>query len=366
MTERLSFELDDLEDDLNDADLLSLNNGSIGYPEQGEPSLTLQSILNEADDDTENDEIIRTLTESINNERKTNLSAKSSISGSSSILNQTQSQETGLFEKNGIVCKQSSLKQISAQLVNAIERSDAGLPTALAVDQLIAVGTSRGLVLLFDSLQALKLYLTTDHKDAISALSFNTKCDRLLVGNALGHIFMFDATNGKCLRQITDAHPFGNAVLNLKFTDDLRLACFSDSGGSVFMLEFKRVMGVRGADSTCLFSGSRGEVCHIEPLKFEKYAENFMEKLDTKNSPVNSAAIKKSLDNVNNLFKKYSLLAMVSFTKLFVITLRPRLNVLFTFPINGNSKYLPILAWQFVIVQQTKLQNQEVNYYNQK
>ena len=74
---------------------------------------------------------------------------------------------------------------------------------------------------------------------------------------------MFDATNGKVLRTITDAHPAGNAVLNLKFTDDSKLACFSDSGGSVFMLEFKRVMGKRGANSTCLFSGSRGEVCEI-------------------------------------------------------------------------------------------------------
>ena len=60
-----------------------------------------------------------------------------------------------------------------------------------------------------------------------------------------------------------DACPTGNAILNLKFTDDSKLACFSDSGGSVFMLEFKRIMGVRGADLTCLFSGSRGEVCHI-------------------------------------------------------------------------------------------------------
>jgi hypothetical protein len=94
------------------------------------------------------------------------------------------------MEKNGCVCKLAVLKQISAQLVNAVERSDSGLPTALAVAQLIAVGTSRGLILLFDSLQALKLYITTEFKDAISALSFNNKCDRLLAGNAAGLICM--------------------------------------------------------------------------------------------------------------------------------------------------------------------------------
>ena len=50
--------------------------------------------------------------------------------------------------------------------------------------------------------------------------------------------YKFDATNGKCLRTISDAHPTGNAILNLKFTDDSKMACFSDSGGSVFMVKY--------------------------------------------------------------------------------------------------------------------------------
>lgn len=77
---------------------------------------------------------------------------------------------------------------------------------------------------------------------------------------------MFDTSNGKCLRNIKEAHPFGNSILHLKFTDDPKIACFSDSGGSVFMLEFKRIMGLRSADSTCIFSGSRGEVYIYNPL----------------------------------------------------------------------------------------------------
>lgn len=160
---------------------------------------------------------------------------------------------------------------------------------------------------------------------------------------------MYDTTNGKLLRKITEAHPLGNAILNLKFTDDSKLACFSDSGGSVFMLEFKRVMGVRGADSTCLFSGSRGEVCHIEPLKFEKFSQSILDKLDL--NSLRTTLVKKNLDNLNSFFSKYSLLAMASFTKIFVVSLRPKLNVLFTFPLSGASKYLPILNWQFVIMQ---------------
>lgn len=56
-------------------------------------------------------------------------------------------------------------------------------------------------------------------------------------------------------------------ILNLKFTDFPSLAVLCDSGGSVFELSFKRTLGVRGVDTRCLFSGSRGEVCVVEPLR---------------------------------------------------------------------------------------------------
>ena len=54
--------------------------------------------------------------------------------------------------------------------------------------------------------------------------------------------------------------------MHFKFTDSPTLALCSDSGGSVFELNFRRTMGIRGCDSKCLFSGSRGEVCCLEPL----------------------------------------------------------------------------------------------------
>ena len=90
--------------------------------------------------------------------------------------------------------------------------------------------------------------------------SLNGDCSRLLVGYARGQVTMWDLTNGKLLRTVTDAHPPGVAVLHVKFTDDRTIAVMSDSGGSVFSLEFKRLIGVRTCDSQCLFSGSRGEV----------------------------------------------------------------------------------------------------------
>ena len=90
--------------------------------------------------------------------------------------------------------------------------------------------------------------------------SLNDDCSRLLIGHARGQLTMWDLTNGKLLRTMTDAHSPGTAVLAIRFTDDKTVAVMSDSGGSVFRLEFKRLIGLRTCDSQCLFSGSRGEV----------------------------------------------------------------------------------------------------------
>jgi len=198
-----SLDLDDLDDDLlqieKDFDLTAFSNATSLNGNNETP--TLESILNE-DDDEEADEVLKSLSSTLttmerlvsttvqeteNSSRRDSHEQKVSRSRTTSSLNQV------LTERNGIVCKQAMLKQISNQVVVAIERSDAGLPTVLAIGvNTIAVGTSRGLVLIFDSLQALKLYITNDYKDAITAISLNNKCDRLLVGNALGYIFMFD------------------------------------------------------------------------------------------------------------------------------------------------------------------------------
>lgn len=81
--------------------------------------------------------------------------------------------------------------------------------------------------------------VNTGHQyGAVSSLSFNVDCTRLLVGYAKGQITMWDLTNGKLLRTIADAHPLGHAVIHIKFTDSLTVALCCDSGGSVFDLEF--------------------------------------------------------------------------------------------------------------------------------
>ena len=55
-----------------------------------------------------------------------------------------------------IVFRHVILKGISAQMVSACERVNAGLPTVMTSAAFIAVGTSHGYILVFDSLQVCK------------------------------------------------------------------------------------------------------------------------------------------------------------------------------------------------------------------
>uniref|UniRef100_A0A2K5BXM1 Vacuolar protein sorting-associated protein 8 homolog n=1 Tax=Aotus nancymaae TaxID=37293 RepID=A0A2K5BXM1_AOTNA len=293
---------------------------------------TLESILNETDDEDESfvleDPTLLNI-DTIDSHSYDTSSVASSDSGDRTNLKRKK-KLLDSFSLHGSVMRHSLLKGISAQIVSAADKVDAGLPTAIAVSSLIAVGTSHGLALIFDQNQALRLCLGSTsvggQYGAISALSINSDCSRLLCGFAKGQVTMWDLASGKLLRSITDAHPPGTAILHIKFTDDPTLAICNDSGGSVFELTFKRVMGVRTCESRCLFSGSKGEVCCIEPLH---------SKPELKDHPIT----------------QFSLLAMASLTKILVIGLKPSLKVWMTFPYGRmDPSSVPLLAWHFVAV----------------
>jgi WD40 repeat protein len=136
------------------------------------------------------------------------------------------------------------LKGVSSQLVSASERANAGIPTVMTTtDVYIAVGTSHGLVLVFDGQQALKFSLGgvgANENGAVSSMSFNPESTRVLVGFAKGQISEFDLTSGKLTMTLADVHPLGSAVVHTRFTDDPSIALMADSGGSVYEVKSKK------------------------------------------------------------------------------------------------------------------------------
>ena len=243
---------------------------------------------------------------------------------------------------HGSLLKIHELQTVSNQLTLCIERTNYGHPTTIDVllNRLIAIGTTKSVVLLFEHhTQSLKQTLTSDLSNgAVSALNFNSDATRLLVGYARGRIQMYDCSNGKVLRNISnDIHAPDTAILNIKFTHDPTIAIFSDSGGSVYVLQFTRTLK-RGYQSKCLFSGSRGEVCTIEPLLF--YHQQELLTTDT-NEKLEQHPL-----------KSMYLVALATFTKVFLLALKSQNNVkiLHVQRLVGSSTTLPILKWQFIIV----------------
>ena len=83
--------------------------------------------------------------------------------------------------------------------------------------------------------------------------------------------------------------------------------------------------GRRGFSTRCIFSGSRGEALAIEPLSLAAYPEHSL----------GSGIV----------------VAMATISKVIVLSLRPSMKVLFNHSLVGRSDTLPILSWQFVIIQ---------------
>lgn len=233
----------------------------------------------------------------------------------------------------GRILRHTVLKPVSNQMHSFCDRFDAGQPSAIKFSLLIAIGTSKGFIILFDSLQTFQWYHEAVNCGAVSAVDFNHDCSRLIVGYINGTIIMFDSSSTTCkiLRVMNDAHTPDTAVLHLKFTDLPNLAIVNNSTGSVFELHFKRNFGIRSVESKCLFSGGRGRVCCIEPLLFNQLA----------NHPMNG----------------YVIIAMATLSKVIIVTIRPNTELLLSNNIISSHPCLPLLSWQFVIIQFNKTFN---------
>uniref|UniRef100_A0A4W4F5G2 RING-type domain-containing protein n=1 Tax=Electrophorus electricus TaxID=8005 RepID=A0A4W4F5G2_ELEEL len=197
---------------LNLTEIEAIDDKEFDIPQVDTPP-TLESILNEPEEEDEPFVLEDTCllnTENIDAHSCETSSLASSDSGDRAHLKRRRKAIETNATVHGSVLRHSTLKGVSAQIVSAA--------VSITVSGVIAVGTSHGLALVFDQNQALRLCLGTTatgaEYGAVSALSINRDCTRLLCGFAKGQITMWDLANGKLLRTITDAHPPGTAILH--------------------------------------------------------------------------------------------------------------------------------------------------------
>ncbi|KAF2857296.1 hypothetical protein K470DRAFT_223629 [Piedraia hortae CBS 480.64] len=143
------------------------------------------------------------------------------------------------------VVRWTRLRKITSQAFTEATTSKFGKPTSLAVSALIAIGTSKGLILGFDYHQTLKVIIGQGTKAAecgsVTALAISADYTTLVAGHANGHIFTWEISNpGKPFVQIPpldpnvlkqaehpDGHVVGSAVLHVGFLGSRHTALVS-------------------------------------------------------------------------------------------------------------------------------------------
>ncbi|KAF8424681.1 Golgi CORVET complex core vacuolar protein 8-domain-containing protein [Tirmania nivea] len=144
-------------------------------------------------------------------------------SRSSSALSQ-QDQINGSIDANGApwdVIRWTKLKKITAQVFSEVGRRNFGTPTCISIAATIVIGTSKGIILVFDYVQNLKNIIGPGTKavecGSITALAVSADHTTIAGGHSQGHIFIWELA--KPARPFLSIPPVSSSVLEQRKLD---------------------------------------------------------------------------------------------------------------------------------------------------
>ncbi|KIW03931.1 uncharacterized protein PV09_04771 [Verruconis gallopava] len=162
------------------------------------------------------------------------------------------------------VVRWTKLKRITGQLFSEVGRRNYGRATVIAIGSTIAIGTSKGLALIFDYHQSLSATIGLGTKavesGAVTALAISADHSTIATGHANGHIFTWEISRpAKPFLHIvpndretldqrkSDGHVSGTAVVHVGFLGTRHTALVSaDEGGMAFSHLATRGLGAIG------------------------------------------------------------------------------------------------------------------------
>ncbi|KAF1912636.1 Golgi CORVET complex core vacuolar protein 8-domain-containing protein [Ampelomyces quisqualis] len=171
---------------------------------------------------------------------------------SSNLLLQQQPDEAETPQPPWEVVRWTRLKKITGQVFSEIGKRNFGRPTCLNVAASLAIGTSKGFILIFDYQQVLKSIIGPGTKavecGAVTSLAISADHSTVAGGHATGHVFTWElAKPAKPFLHISpldraslddrksDGHISGAAVLHLGFLGTRHTALVSaDDAGMAF------------------------------------------------------------------------------------------------------------------------------------
>jgi WD40 repeat protein len=112
--------------------------------------------------------------------------------------------------------------------------SEAGFPTVHAVSKLILIGTSHGLVLVFDHQEHLKAILgNNEHIEygAVTAIDITPDGTMAATGHQNGFVILWDVTQATELKVLADIHK-GSPVVHLRFLRNNAASTFTKATNS--------------------------------------------------------------------------------------------------------------------------------------
>eukprot|EP01105_Mastigella_eilhardi_P023418 TRINITY_DN589_c0_g1_i3.p1 TRINITY_DN589_c0_g1~~TRINITY_DN589_c0_g1_i3.p1 ORF type:complete len:1046 (-),score=216.92 TRINITY_DN589_c0_g1_i3:442-3336(-) len=182
-------------------------------------------------------------------------------------------------EQSGMVSVLDCAKfvRVSAFLGLESNRREVGLPTCIAVaNQNILIGTSHGLVLVFDHTENLRLIIGRNlvyEYGPVTAVDTPPFAEGpretwLLCGYQGGQVVLWDVLTGKALKVITDAH--SHSVAFLRFLNDGVRVLSADILGVMRLHIFTTAMffGHVSAERILVLNGKQtGSVLALEPLR---------------------------------------------------------------------------------------------------
>jgi hypothetical protein len=191
----------------------------------------------------------------------------------------------------------NNLKCVEMDIVSTQLRKNAsfrnhgpGVATVISIHaKFIAVGTSRGLILLFDHEQEIRQVIgsavgaTARCTAAVSAIDINTAGSMVLCGYDTGEVALWDVVKGSLLKRITDAHsfpicrlrillPIGDgypgpgAGAGISSSSDIFVITV-DVRGSVHRIKINKMLWTSYvSEAECLLDGSAGAVTDMDVL----------------------------------------------------------------------------------------------------
>lgn len=150
---------------------------------------------------------------------------------------------------------------------------------------------------------------------AVTSLSID---DGILASSySTGVIHIWDLKNNSHMQKI-DMKVTDTTITKVVVIDRIHLL-YAVSQGSVFDVKLTKTLSIRGSESTCLFSGSHGEVIDVLKLHVNKSHELY----------------------------PYCIIGLCTFKQVMLISLKPYPNIKYSVRLWGDVKTLPIISWYY-------------------